>query len=210
MFLRDFELGDRLVTNAEFEEFRADGGYRRPELWLSDAWSALQSGTRECPLYWFQRDGSWLEYTLGGLAPLNPAQPVTHVSFYEADAFARWSDARLPTEFEWERAAAGLPVEGNYVDSDFLTPRPARGGGLKQMFGDVWEWTSSSYRPYPGYRPLAGAFGEYNGKFMSGQMVLRGGSCATPADHIRRTYRNFFYPPDQWQFSGIRLARDLT
>ncbi len=205
-----FALADRVVTNDEYLAFIRDGGYRRPELWLSDAWSALQSGTRECPLYWFQRDGSWLEYTLGGLAPLNPAQPVTHVSFYEADAFARWSDARLPTEFEWERAAAGLPVEGNYVDSDFLTPRPARGGGLKQMFGDVWEWTSSSYRPYPGYRPLAGAFGEYNGKFMSGQMVLRGGSCATPADHIRRTYRNFFYPPDQWQFSGIRLARDLT
>lgn len=203
-----FGLADRLITNEEFLGFIEDDGYRRPELWLSDAWAALTEGACRSPLYWVREDGTWHEYGLGGLRPLSGTQPVVHVSFYEADAFARWSGARLPTEFEWERAAADAPRHGNFADADVLAPRAARGTGLRQLFGDAWEWTGSSYAPYPGYRPGAGAFGEYNGKFMSSQMVLRGGSCATPEGHVRATYRNFFYPGDQWQFSGIRLARD--
>ncbi len=201
-----FALADRLVTNEEFQGFMEDDGYCRPELWLSDGWAALRNGARQSPLYWTCENGRWYEYGFAGRAPLNPSQPVVHVNLYEADAYARWCDARLPTEFEWERAAAGVPPRGNFVESDLLTPGAATGTGLRQLFGDAWEWTSSSYAPYPGFKPGAGALGEYNGKFMSSQMVLRGGSCATPEGHVRASYRNFFYPGDQWQFSGLRLA----
>jgi ergothioneine biosynthesis protein EgtB len=204
----EFALADRLVSNHEYLAFIEDDGYRRPELWLSDAWAALRSGARQSPLYWTCEDGDWHEYGLAGRAPLNGAQPVVHVNYYEAAAYASWCGARLPTEFEWERAALGAPVRGNFVESDLLTPIPATGTGLRQLFGDVWEWTASGFAPYPGFKPGAGALGEYNGKFMSSQMVLRGGSCATPEGHVRASYRNFFYPGDQWQFSGLRLARD--
>lgn len=204
----EFALADRLVSNDEYLAFIQDDGYRRPDLWLSNAWAALRDGARQSPLYWNCQDGEWYEYGFAGCAPLNGSQPVVHVNLYEAAAYARWRDARLPTEFEWERAALDVPVRGNFVESDLLTPTSATGKGLRQLFGDVWEWTSSSYAPYPGYQQGGGALGEYNGKFMSGQMVLRGGSCATPEGHVRASYRNFFYPGDQWQFSGLRLARD--
>jgi ergothioneine biosynthesis protein EgtB len=202
------ELATRLVTNAEFDEFRRDGGYQRPELWLSDGWDAAQRNGWQAPLYWEEADGEWLEYTLTGRRPLRPAEPVCHVSFYEAEAFARWAGGRLPTEAELEVAAAPLAAEGNFVESGRLHPAPATRGGLGQLFGDVWEWTRSAYAPYPGYRAPAGALGEYNGKFMCNQLVLRGGSCATPHSHIRASYRNFFPPGARWQFTGIRLARD--
>ena len=206
----EFALADRLVSNDEFLAFIQDDGYRRPELWLSNAWAELRDGARQSPLYWTCQDGDWYEYGLAGRAPLNGSQPVVHVNLYEAAAYARWRDARLPTEFEWERAAQDAPLRGNFVESDLLTPTAATGTGLRQLFGDVWEWTSSSYAPYPGYRQGGGALGEYNGKFMSSQMVLRGGSCATPEGHVRASYRNFFYPGDQWQFSGLRLVRDSS
>lgn len=233
VLLRPFELDDSPVSNGEFLEFIEDGGYARPELWLSDAWAALAAlppidgGDREPgaapragPLYWYRRDGEWYQYRLSGPAPLDPDAPVVHVSFYEADAFARWAGARLPTEAEWEHAAGSQRVAGHFADGEALHPLPAVpapedaapapvGGPLRQLYGDVWEWTSSPYGPYPGYRPLAGTLGEYNGKFMSNQLVLRGGSCATPPGHVRPTYRNFFYPGDQWQFSGLRLAHDV-
>ncbi len=206
----DVELADRLVTNAEFSAFIRDGGYRRPELWLSDGWAWVQEAGIEAPLYWGpEEDGSVSEYTLGGPVPLDPSSPVVHVSFYEADAYARWAGARLPTEFEWERAARHAPVEGNLLESRRIHPCPVPGGeGVRQLFGDVWELTQSPYMAYPGFRPLQGALGEYNGKFMANQFVLRGGSCATPASHIRATYRNFFYPHQRWAFQGFRLARD--
>ncbi|HSQ68993.1 MAG TPA: ergothioneine biosynthesis protein EgtB [Steroidobacteraceae bacterium] len=207
-WLEAFELADRLVTNAEYLEFIRAGGYRQPTLWLSDGWSVVQQQHWSHPLYW--SDDLATEFTLAGRRSLDPAAPVCHLSYFEADAFARWAAARLPTEAEWETAAAGLPVEGNLMDRDALRPLPAAAGtGLRQMFGDVWEWTRSPYGPYPGFRPAAGAIGEYNGKFMCSQFVLRGGSCATPADHIRPGYRNFFYPHSRWQFTGLRLARDL-
>jgi len=212
VFLAPYALANRVVSNAEYQQFIADAGYQTPGLWLSDGWSWLQQHPEICaPLYWHQRDGQWFEYTLRGLQPLRAADPVCHVSFYEADAFARWRGERLPTEAEWESASVGIETAaGNFVDAGSLHPQPAlEAPGLQQMFGDVWEWTVSAYGPYPGFRPAAGAIGEYNGKFMSNQRVLKGGSCATPADHIRSSYRNFFYPPDRWQFSGIRLARDL-
>ena len=205
-----FELADRAVSNGEYLEFVEDGGYRQPALWLSDGWAAMRSQGWEAPAYWRSRDGVRVEFTLQGEQPLDPARPVTHVSQFEADAYARWADARLPTEFEWEIAAAGAPVQGNFVESGALHPRVSACDGLAGLYGDVWEWTQSAYAPYPGYRAAPGAVGEYNGKFMSNQYVLRGGSCATPQSHIRATYRNFFPSGARWQFSGIRLARDLS
>ncbi len=207
-----FSLGTRPVTNGEYIEFIEAGGYTRPDHWLSLGWTTVNEQRWESPLYWTKRNGAWWNFTLSGLRPIDPAEPVTHVSHFEADAFANWSGARLPTEFEWEQAAAGLEIEGNFVDTERFQPAPVEAqpnGKLTRMFGDVWEWTRSAYLPYPGYRAVPGALGEYNGKFMSNQMVLRGGSCATSRNHIRSTYRNFFQPEKRWQFTGIRLARDL-
>lgn len=211
VFLAPFALADRPVTNGEFLAFMEDGGYDNPALWLSDGWAEVRSRGWRSPLYWEPSDAGWQVMTLGGMRALNPAEPACHLSYYEAEAFATWAGARLPTELEWEHAAATLPVQGRFVEDGWLHPRPApeATGGLRQMFGDLWEWTGSAYLPYPGYRPPPGALGEYNGKFMCNQMVLRGGSCATPGDHLRATYRNFFYPLERWQFMGLRLARDL-
>lgn len=211
VYLREFSLGSRLVTNREYLEFIEDGGYRRPELWLSDAWETVQTNRWSAPLYWEQEQGAWRSMTCGGLHPLQLDGPVCHVSFYEADAYARWAGARLPTEAEWEVAATDAKVEGNLLESGNFHPVPAGVADRRapqQMFGDVWEWTASPYSAYPGYKPVEGALGEYNSKFMCNQMVLRGGSCATPRSHIRAAYRNFFPPQVRWQFSGIRLARD--
>jgi ergothioneine biosynthesis protein EgtB len=212
--LPDFVLQDRLVTNGEYLAFMADGGYDDFRHWLSDGWDTVQREGWEAPLYWHQVDGVWYETTLVGVREVDPQAPLTHVSYYEADAYARWAQRRLPTEAEWEVAArlAGVsPAAGNFVEGHTFHPQPVSqtGGSLAQMFGDVWEWTSSAYLPYPGYRPDAGALGEYNGKFMVNQMVLRGGSCATPRSHIRLTYRNFFHADERWQFTGIRLADDV-
>jgi ergothioneine biosynthesis protein EgtB len=210
VYVPSFGLASRLVTNGEYLEFIEDGGYERPELWLSDGWSSIHKMGWQAPLYWEKVDGQWWQMTLGGLRPLVADEPVCHVSYYEAEAFAAWKDKRLPTEAEWEVAARDLPVKGNLRDSGFLQPIVADGNsGLLQMVGEVWEWTQSPYTPYPGYRPQPGALGEYNGKFMCNQLVLRGGSCVTPDDHIRPSYRNFFYPHERWQFKGFRLAEDL-
>jgi ergothioneine biosynthesis protein EgtB len=240
VFINAFELATRPCTNAEYASFIEDGGYRRPELWLSDGWAMASSRGWEAPLYWRRASGvpsdssdsgdfdesrasgdssGWMTMTLAGVRERRGSEPVCHVSYYEADAFARWMCARLPTEAEWETAAAGLKVEGNFVETGLLHPAPISGArtsaergapsGLSQMFGDVWEWTQSDYAAYPGFRPLEAGFGEYNGKFMCNQRVLRGGSCATPRSHLRPTYRNFFPPDARWQFSGIRLARDV-
>ena len=209
-----FSLASRPITNGEYLAFIEADGYARSEFWLSLGWTTVNEQRWQAPLYWEKRDGKWWNFTLSGFRPINESEPVTHVSHFEADAYANWAGARLPTEFEWEHAANGLPMEGNFVDEERFHPRaapPASGAnGLQQMFGDVWEWTRSAYLPYPGYRVAAGALGEYNGKFMCNQMVLRGGSCATSQSHIRRTYRNFFQPEKRWQFTGIRLARDLA
>jgi ergothioneine biosynthesis protein EgtB len=209
-----FSLASRAVTNGEYLAFIEAGGYTRPEFWLALGWTTVNEQRWNAPLYWEKRDGTWWHFTLSGFRPINESEPVTHVSYFEADAYANWDGARLPTEFEWERAADGLPMEGNFVDEEQFHPRPAPlvpdANGLQQMFGDVWEWMRSAYLPYPGYRVAPGALGEYNGKFMCNQMVLRGGSCATSRSHIRRTYRNFFQPEKRWQFTGIRLARDLA
>lgn len=210
VLLADYMLGDRLVTNGEYLEFMVDGGYQKPELWLSDGWSLINDPHKgfSAPLYWEGSGDDWFIYTLTGLKRLDMHAPVCHVSAYEADAYARWKGARLPTEAEWEVAAATVPVVGNFVESKHLHPVPSpSGSGIGQLFGDVWEWTQSSYAPYPGFRTFGGQLGEYNGKFMANQLVLRGGSCVTPTTHIRPGYRNFFYPGDRWQFSGIRLAR---
>ena len=215
-YLHAFELASRPVTNEEYLAFIDDGGYDRSTLWLSSGWATARSEGWRSPLYWDRRDGQWWQFTLGGERPLDLAAPVTHVSHYEADAYARWAGGRLPTEFEWEVAATASinegPIGGNFADSGRWHPSAAGtgGGGLTQMYGDVWEWTSSAYLPYPGFYASDDAIGEYNGKFMSSQMVLRGGSVATPdAGHVRASYRNFFPPDARWQFSGIRLARDV-
>jgi ergothioneine biosynthesis protein EgtB len=205
-----FSLASRPVTNGEYIAFINDNGYARAELWLSLGWMTVNEQHWQSPLYWVKRDGRWWNFTLSGFRPLDEDEPVTHISYFEADAYANWAGARLPTEFEWERAAAKIDIEGNFVESEIFHPRPtlASAEDLHQMFGDVWEWTRSAYAPYPGYRAASGALGEYNGKFMCNQYVLRGGSCATSRSHIRRTYRNFFQPEKRWQFTGIRLARD--
>lgn len=212
-YVAPFRLANRLVTNAEFMEFITDGGYKNPEHWLAEGWQEVQDHNWQQPLYWGNLDGQWLEYTLNGLQPLDESAPVTHVNYFEAQAYASWAGKRLPTEAEWEsvaqQVAGGAPGSANLLDADRLQPAAAAGGGIMQLFGDCWEWTQSAYLPYPGYQPMAGAVGEYNGKFMSGQMVLRGGSCLSQAFHIRSSYRNFFYPRDRWQCSGIRLAADI-
>jgi ergothioneine biosynthesis protein EgtB len=206
-FVEAHALADRLVTNGEYLEFVRDGGYSRPELWLSDGFRTATEQNFSAPLYWEPAHDA--VFSLGGLVPLELAAPVCHVSFYEADAYARWANARLPTEAEWESAARGFAVRGNFAESGALEPRAAAApnDSFRQLYGDVWEWTQSAYAPYPGFRPLAGALGEYNGKFMANQLVLRGGSCVTPGDHVRATYRNYFPAHARWQFTGIRLAR---
>ena len=207
-----FSLATRPVTNGEYMAFIADNGYARSEFWLSLGWITVNDQRWQAPLYWTKRDGAWWYFSLSGFRPVDESEPVTHVSYFEADAYANWAGARLPTEFEWERAASDYPIEGNFVNDEKFHPRALSTSGddglLHQMFGDVWEWTRSAYSPYPGYRAAPGALGEYNGKFMCNQYVLRGGSCATSRSHIRRTYRNFFQPEKRWQFTGIRLARD--
>lgn len=212
VFLDSYALASRLVTCQEYLQFMEDGGYLRPELWLSDGWEAAQQQRWQAPLYWEQNeDHTWNIFTLGGRRALHPAEPVSHISYYEADAYARWAGARLPTEMEWEYAATQVPIGGNFVETKWLHPLSAIKAEAQpaQLFGDLWEWTQSSYSSYPGFIPQTGALGEYNGKFMCNQMVLRGGSCATPQSHIRASYRNFFPPETRWQFSGIRLARTV-
>jgi ergothioneine biosynthesis protein EgtB len=216
--LEPFSVAERAVTCGEWRAFIEDGGYARPELWLSDGWATAQAEGWEAPLYWFRVVDDWWLFTLGGPQLVDPSEPVCHVSYYEADAFARWAGARLPTESEWETVAAstlGYPGAGRFLNRTVLHPRPqveastsAGVGDIPSFYGDVWQWTSSAYSPYPGFQPAAGAVGEYNGKFMVNQYVLRGGCCVTPADHIRSTYRNFFPPSARWAFSGLRLARD--
>jgi len=206
--LRNFRLGSRLVTNAEYLAFIADDGYQRADLWLSDGWHTINAQGWKAPLYWLGKEHDRQQFTLSGLQPLNPNEPVAHLSYYEADAYARWAGKRLPTEAEWEHAAASVPVTGNFLESGSLHPQSAPQSGLTQLYGDLWEWTQSAYTPYPGFRPLPGTLGEYNGKFMIDQMVLRGGGCVTPQDHIRASYRNFFRAADRWMFSGLRLAED--
>ena len=209
-FIHSFQLATRPVTNAEYLDFMHDGGYERPEFWLSMGWATVQQEGWRAPLYWEEHDGTWFHFTLSGLQPVNLSETAVHLSYFEADAFARWAGARLPTEGEWELAATGTPMDGNFAEERRFHPRTvaANGSGLSALFGNVWEWTQSSYSAYPGFRTAPGALGEYNGKFMCNQYVLRGGSCATPRSHLRPTYRNFFPPEARWQFSGVRLAKD--
>ena len=214
-YLQPYRLAERPVSNAEWLAFIDDGGYREPLLWLSDGWSTVQAEGWRMPLHWHWRDG-YFAMTLAGLQPLDLQAPVTHISYFEADAYARWAGKRLPTEAEWENAARRQPRVGNFADNGIYCPlaTPGDDGPLHQLYGDVWEWTASPYTPYPGFRAGlhygAGAIGEYNGKFMNNQYVLRGGSCATPHSHIRASYRNFFYPHQRWQFTGLRLAEDAA
>ena len=212
VFLVPYEIASHPVTHGDFLAFVDDGGYSRPELWLSLGWDTVQAQRWTAPMYWERQDGQWTTFTLHGRAEIDAAAPMAHVSYFEADAYARWAGARLPTEFEWEAVAAGRAIDGNFQDSGALHPLAPRtdppAGEPAQLFGDVWEWTRSAYAPYPGFVPASGAVGEYNGKFMCNQYVLRGGSCATPRSHVRATYRNFFPPDARWQFSGLRLARD--
>ncbi|HVZ03161.1 ergothioneine biosynthesis protein EgtB [Hyphomicrobium sp.] len=210
--IHPFKLADRLVTNAEWLEFIEDKGYGTASLWLADGWSTVNREEWQAPLYWQKTEAGWFQMSLHGLLPVVPAEPVAHVSYYEADAFARWAGKRLPTEFEWETAALTSGVDRESVHATTLRPQPAAPGKAdspKQLFGDVWQWSASAYLPYPGYKPPAGAIGEYNGKFMVSQQVLRGASCATPQGHSRPTYRNFFYPHQRWQFAGLRLASEI-
>jgi formylglycine-generating enzyme required for sulfatase activity len=212
VFLTAFSLATQLVTNRQFLAFIDDGGYQRPELWLSLGWTAVNERGWTAPFYWEQRDGAWWMMTLAGMRPVRWDEPVCHLSYFEADAYARWAGARLPTEAEWEVAAGKAPFEGQFAESGRFHPAPAQGpasDSLNQMFGEVWQWTQSAYAPYPGYQSQPGALGEYNGKFMCNQYVLRGASCATPRSHVRRTYRNFFPPDARWQFMGLRLAKDI-
>lgn len=210
IYLEPFALANRLVTNRDYMDFIDDGGYKKTELWLSDGFSKAEKNDWQAPLYWEKKDGEWWNFKLTGFHKVDLNEPVCHISYYEADAFARWAGYRLPVESEWEIAAEKLPIAGNFVeDRNFHPTAVSEDGPLKQMFGDVWEWTMSPYVPYPGYKTLPGALGEYNGKFMSNQMVLRGGSCATSFSHIRKYYRNFFYPDSRWQFMGLRLAKDI-
>ncbi len=211
VFLESFEIANRLMTNSEYLEFIHNGGYNKPELWLSEGWYTKERENWKAPLYWENHKGDWKNFTLNGFKEVNPAEPICHLSYYEADAFARWYGAKLATEAEWETASETVNIKGNFVESGNFHPVPIQEENnenqLLQMFGDVWEWTSSPYVEYPGFKTLEGALGEYNGKFMSNQMVLRGGSCATSLWHIRKTYRNFFPPHSRWQFSGLRLAK---
>ena len=213
VFLEPYMLSNRVVTNGEYQEFVNDGGYQRPEFWLSLGWHHVTTENWKSPLYWLHRDGNAFEFTLAGLVELDPCRPVTHISYFEADAYARWAKARLATEAEWEVAAAPHEIDGCFAEDHTLAEsaihpsHERRCGEFHGLFGGVWEWTSSSYAPYPGYQPPSGALGEYNGKFMCNQYVLRGGSCATPREHLRMTYRNFFPPEARWQFTGIRLAK---
>jgi len=207
VLLQPFQIASRDVTNAEYLEFIEDGGYRRPELWLSAGWDTVNAQGWMAPLYWEQDDGEWWLFAHREMKRVDPAEPVCHISYFEADAYARWRGARLPSEQEWEIAAVRMPSNGTFLENSIFHPQPAKGQGVQQMFGDVWQWTSSPYIAYPGFRPAAGLVGEYNGKFMCDQWVLRGGSCATPRSHIRATYRNFFPAHARWQFSGLRLAR---
>lgn len=211
VYVQPFRFATRLVTCGEYLAFMEDRGYSRPELWLSDGWEAVQTHGWNAPLYWEKSGDDWQQFTCTGMRKVNEHEPVCHVSYYEADAFARWAGARLPNEFEWETAASGASVQGNLLENGFFHPATMTADDERQpsqIFGDVWEWTASAYLSYPGFEPAKGALGEYNGKFMCNQMVMRGGSCATPASHIRATYRNFFTPETRWQFSGIRLADD--
>jgi ergothioneine biosynthesis protein EgtB len=208
-YLEPYALADRPVTCGEWLEFISDGGYARAEFWLSEGWNTVMSERWQAPLYWSMGDDGWEIFTLAGPRPVDPNEPVCHVSLFEADAFARWAGARLPSESEWESAAAGVLPVGQLLDIDTLHPRSVSDPDSAGLFGDVWEWTSSAYQPYPGFMTAPGAVGEYNGKFMVNQYVLRGGCCATPADHIRATYRNFFPAASRWAFSGVRLAKDL-
>jgi ergothioneine biosynthesis protein EgtB len=207
-YLPAFKLADRPVLNGEWLEFMESGGYLTPRYWLDNGWKTRKTEGWEAPMYWTREGNQWYVFTLSGLMPLNEWEPVCHVSFYEADAYARWKGLRLPTEWEWEKASKEQPIEGNFVDSRYFHPKPYQeeNKDFSKLFGDVWEWTQSAYLPYPGFRFINDGLGEYNGKFMNNQMVLKGGSCATPANHIRRTYRNFFEPSSRWQFSGLRLA----
>jgi ergothioneine biosynthesis protein EgtB len=210
VFVETHALADRLVTNDEYQAFIEDDGYLRPELWLDDGWSTLRREGWHHPLYWRRADDSWREFTLAGGRPLVGSEPVSHISFFEADAYARWKGARLPTEAEWEVAASALPIKGNFVDSRRFHPASAdEAEDFSQLFGDLWEWTSSAYLPYPGFTPRSGDLAEYNGKFMCNQQVLRGGSCVSSVNHLRPSYRNFFHAPDRWQFTGIRLAKEF-
>jgi len=209
VYLEPYRIASRLTTNEEFLAFMSAGGYQNPACWLSDGWKIVQTQQWHHPLYWYQVDQSWYEMTLAGPRELDLQAPVSHISFYEANAYANWQQKRLPTEMEWEVVARELTIQGNFRDQGYLQPVATECTGLAQFYGDVWEWTQSSYSPYPGYRAVDGALGEYNGKFMSSQFVLRGGSCFTPQDHIRASYRNFFYPGDRWQCTGIRLAETI-
>lgn len=210
VYLAPYALADRLVTNAQYQQFIDDAGYRRADLWLADGWSALQESAWQCPHYWVRNQGQWHEYTLHGLRELDPGQPVCHISAYEADAYARWAGCRLPTEAEWEHAAGTDQVSAQGAADGYFQPRAvSQTSAMCQLYSDCWQWTSSAYAPYTGFAAAAGAIGEYNGKFMCNQLVLRGGSCVSAEGHLRPSYRNFFYPGDRWQFSGVRLAKSL-